>query len=59
MQAIPSGNQHLRTEESVVTGLLGGRYDVLGIGGCNWRWQKHGPEHMLFWATACVLSVLG
>lgn len=39
--------------------LMGASYAVLRINGCNWRWQKQGPEYMLFWAMACVLSVLG
>ncbi|WP_137817689.1 DoxX family protein [Pseudomonas sp. 2FG] len=39
--------------------LMGASYAVLRINGFNWRWQKQGPEYMLFWATACVLSVLG
>jgi putative oxidoreductase len=32
---------------------------VLKINGFNWRWQKQGPEYMVFWALACVLSVSG
>ncbi|MCY1262623.1 hypothetical protein D3C87_1407410 [compost metagenome] len=39
--------------------LLGASYAVLRLNGFNWRWQKQGPEFMLFWAMACVLSVLG
>ena len=39
--------------------LAGASYAVLRINGFNWRWQKQGPEYMLFWATACVLSVSG
>jgi putative oxidoreductase len=39
--------------------LLGAAYAVLKINGWNWRWQKQGPEYMLFWAAACVISVLG
>jgi len=37
--------------------LLGASYAVLRINGWNWRWQKQGPEYMVFWAAACVLSV--
>lgn len=38
--------------------VLGGAgYAVVKINGFNWRWQKQGPEYMIFWATACVLSV--
>ena len=32
-------------------------YAVVKINGFNWRWQKQGPEYMLFWAAACVVSV--
>lgn len=39
--------------------LVGASYAVLKINGFNWRWQKQGPEYMLFWAVACVLSVSG
>jgi len=39
--------------------LVGASYAVLKINGFNWRWQKQGPEYMLFWAAACVLSVSG
>lgn len=38
--------------------LVGASYAVLKINGFNWRWQKLGPEYMLFWAAMCVLSVL-
>jgi putative oxidoreductase len=38
--------------------LTGAAYAVLRINGWNWRWQRQGPEYMLFWALACVLSVL-
>jgi putative oxidoreductase len=38
--------------------LLGASYAVLKINGWNWRWQRQGPEFMLFWSTACILSVL-
>jgi putative oxidoreductase len=37
--------------------LAGASYAVLKLNGFNWRWQKQGPEYMLFWALACVLSV--
>lgn len=37
--------------------LLGASYAVLKINGFNWRWQKQGPEFMLFWSIACILSV--
>lgn len=37
--------------------LLGAAYAVLRINGWNWRWQRQGPEYMLFWALACLLSV--
>jgi len=37
--------------------LAGAGYAVLKINGFNWRWQKQGPEYMLFWAAMCVLSV--
>lgn len=39
--------------------LVGASYAVIRLNGFNWRWQKHGPEYMLFWAIACGLSVSG
>ena len=39
--------------------LLGATYAVIRIHGWNWRWQKQGPEYMLFWAAACVIAVSG
>jgi putative oxidoreductase len=39
--------------------LIGAAYAVIKINGFNWRWQKQGPEYMLFWAMACTLSVQG
>jgi len=38
--------------------LAGASYAVLKINGFNWRWQRQGPEYMVFWAIACVLSVI-
>lgn len=38
--------------------LLGASYAVIKINGFNWRWQKQGPEFMIFWAAVCALSVL-
>src|SRR5262249_43676705 len=32
--------------------LLGAAYAVIRINGWNWRWQKQGPEYMIFWAAA-------
>lgn len=37
--------------------LGGAAFAVVKINGFNWRWQKQGPEYMIFWAAACVLSV--
>lgn len=37
--------------------LGGAAYAVVKINGFNWRWQKQGPEYLIFWAAACVLSV--
>ncbi|MNE39300.1 hypothetical protein D3C80_1332460 [compost metagenome] len=39
--------------------LAGASYAVLKINGFNWRWQKQGPEYMIFWAIAALLSVAG
>ena len=39
--------------------LLGAAYAVIRINGWNWRWQKQGPEYMIFWAAACVIAVSG
>ena len=38
--------------------LTGAGYAVVKINGLNWRWQKMGPEYVVFWAAACVLSVV-
>lgn len=38
--------------------LGGAAFAVLRINGWNWRWQKQGPEFILFWAVCCVISVL-
>jgi putative oxidoreductase len=39
--------------------LLGAAYAMLKINGWNWRWQKQGPEYMLFWAAVCIIAVSG
>ena len=39
--------------------LAGASYAVIRINGFNWRWQKQGPEYMIFWACACIFSVMG
>jgi putative oxidoreductase len=38
--------------------LLGASYAVIRMHGWNWRWNKSGPEYMVFWSLACILSVL-
>jgi putative oxidoreductase len=38
--------------------LMGASYAVLRMHGWNWRWNKSGPEYMVFWSLACILSVL-
>ena len=38
--------------------LMGASYAVLRMHGWNWRWNKSGPEYMVFWSIACILSVL-
>lgn len=38
--------------------LLGASYAVVRMNGFRWRWQLMGPEFPIFWALACVLSVL-
>lgn len=37
--------------------LMGASYAVLRLNGANWRWNKGGPEYMIFWSLACVLAV--
>ena len=52
-------NVHARAAAALaVVVLLGAAYAVVKINGCNWRWQKQGPEFLLLWAAACVLSVV-
>jgi len=38
--------------------LMGASYAVLRMHGLAWRWNKSGPEYMVFWSIACVLSVI-
>ena len=38
--------------------LLGASYAVVRLHGWNWRWNKSGPEFMIFWSLACIISVL-
>ncbi|MCP3732596.1 DoxX family protein [Sphingomonas sp. MG17] len=38
--------------------LAGAAYAVVKINGSNWRWQKGGPEYIVFWALCCVISVV-
>lgn len=38
--------------------LMGASYAVLRMHGFAWRWNKSGPEYMIFWSIACILSVL-
>jgi len=38
--------------------LAGASYAVLRMHGWNWRWNKSGPEYMVFWSLACVLAVI-
>jgi len=43
---------------ALAVAVLGGAaYAVVKINGFNWRWQKQGPEYMIFWAATCILSV--
>jgi len=37
--------------------LMGASYAVLRLNGLNWRWNKGGPEFMLFWSFAIIASV--
>lgn len=41
---------------SAVVVLASAAYAVVKINGFNWRWQKQGPEYMILWAVACILS---
>ncbi len=38
--------------------LLGASYAVLRMNGTNWRWNRGGPEFMIFWSIATVIAVL-
>ena len=38
--------------------LAGASYAVVRMHGWNWRWNRNGPEFMVFWSIACVISVL-
>ena len=38
--------------------LMGASYAVLRMHGWNWRWNKSGPEYMVFWSLACILAVI-
>lgn len=37
--------------------LMGASYAVLRLNGLNWRWNKGGPEFMLFWSLAIIVAV--
>ncbi|MBC7986809.1 MAG: DoxX family protein [Sphingomonadaceae bacterium] len=37
--------------------LAGASYAVLRMHGFNWRWNRQGPEYMVFWSIVCVLAV--
>jgi putative oxidoreductase len=37
--------------------LAGAGFAVVRINGWNWRWQKQGPEYIVFWAICCAISV--
>ena len=37
--------------------LVGASLAVIKLNGANWRWQKQGPEYMIFWSLVCILSV--
>lgn len=38
--------------------LMGASYAVLKLHGFAWRWNKSGPEYMVFWSLACILAVI-
>lgn len=38
--------------------LAGASYAVIRMHGWNWRWNRSGPEFMVFWSLACVISVM-
>jgi putative oxidoreductase len=38
--------------------LFGASYAAIRLNGFNWRWNKGGPEFMIFWAIATVVSVM-
>lgn len=38
--------------------LAGASYAVVRMHGWNWRWNKSGPEFMVFWSLACCISVI-
>ncbi len=38
--------------------LMGASYAVVRLNGPGWRWNKGGPEYMIFWSIACILAVL-
>ena len=38
--------------------LIGASYAAVRLNGFNWRWNKGGPEFMIFWSIATVISVV-
>ncbi|MEN7538256.1 MULTISPECIES: DoxX family protein [Aurantiacibacter] len=38
--------------------LAGASYAVLKMHGFAWRWNKSGPEYMVFWSLATVIAVI-
>ena len=41
----------------VVFVLMGASYAVLKMHGFNWRWNRQGPEYMVFWSIVCIIAV--
>lgn len=51
-------NIYPRLAAALAVGVLAGAgYAVVRINGWNWRWQKNGPEYIVFWSIACILAV--
>jgi putative oxidoreductase len=58
MSGLVSGFMPYLSAALAVFVLAGAGFAVVRINGWNWRWQKQGPEYILFWAICCVLSVI-
>ncbi len=62
LEALAGAGLALNIQSRIAAGLAifvlaGASYAVLRMNGLNWRWNKGGPEFMLFWSLTIIASV--